>query len=91
VTGDGSIKLRINQRPNHGEGRQIGFVRDADMLETLAHTPRVGRRLPIELFVGEFSDELPGGQVVGVQVRSKADGPSARAPFLWCGHNAEHS
>jgi hypothetical protein len=61
------------------------------MLETLAHTPRSGRRLPIELFLGEFSDELPGGLVVGVQVHSKADGPSGRAPFLWYGHNADHS
>lgn len=75
----------------HGDGRQIGFVRDAEMLETLAHTPRAGRRLPIELFLAELSDELPGGLVVGVQVRSKADGPSGRAPFLRCGHNAEHS
>src|SRR5438477_12374569 len=52
----------------HGDGRQIGFVRDAEMLETLAHTPRAGRRLPIKLFLGEFSDELLGGLVVGVQV-----------------------
>ena len=65
-----------------GDGRQIGFVRDAEMLETLAHTPRAGRRLPIELFLGEVSDELLGGLVVGVQVRSEADGPSGRAPFL---------
>jgi hypothetical protein len=72
-------------------GRQIGFVRDAEMLETLAHTPRAGRWLPIELFLGESSYELPGGLVVGVQVRNKADGPSGRAPFLWYGHNADHS
>ena len=75
----------------HGHGRQIGFVGDAEMLETLAHTPRAGRRLPIKLFLGELSDELLGGLVVGVQVRSKADGPSGRAPFLWYGHNADHS
>ena len=47
--------------------------------------------MPIELFLGEFSDELLGGVVVGVQVRSKADGPSGHAPFLWYGHNADHS
>jgi len=75
----------------HGDGRQIGFVRDAEMLETLAHTPRAGSRLPIELFLGEFSDELLGGLVVGVHVRSKVDGPSCRAPFPWYGHNADHS
>jgi len=75
----------------HGDGRQIGFVRDAEMLQTLAHTPRAGRRLPIELFLGEFSDELLGGLIVGVQIRSKADGPGWRAPFLWYGHNADHS
>jgi hypothetical protein len=74
----------------HGDGRQIGFIRDAEMFETLAHTPRAGRRLPIELFLGEFGDELPGRLIVGVQVRSKADGPSRRAPFLWYGHNADH-
>ena len=73
----------------HGDGRKIGFVRDAEMLETLAHTPRAGRRLPIQLFLGEFSDELLGGLVVGVQVRSKADVPSA--PLLWYGHNPNHS
>jgi hypothetical protein len=61
------------------------------MRETLAHTPRAGRRLPIELFLGEFSDELPGRLVVAVQVRSKADGPSGRPPFLWYGHNADDS
>ena len=85
---DRRIRLLIDC---HGDGRQIGFVRDAEMLETLAHTPRAGRRLPIQLFLGEFSDELLGGLVVGVQVRSKADGPSGRAPFLWYGHNADHS
>jgi hypothetical protein len=52
--------------------------------------PGAGCRLPIELFLGEFSDEPLGGLVVGVQVRSKADGPSGRAPFLWYGHNADH-
>ncbi len=85
---DRRIRLLIDC---HGDGRQIGFVCDAEMLETLAHTPRAGRRLPIELFLGEFSDELLGGLVVGVQVRRKADGPSGRAPFLWYGHNADHS
>jgi len=85
---DWRIRFPVDRR---GDGQQIGFVRDAEMLETLAHTPRVGRRLPIELFLGEFSDELLGGMVVGVQVRSKADGPSGRAPFLWYGHNPDHS
>ena len=85
---DRRIRFLVNR---HGDGRQIGFVRDAEMLETLAHTPSAGRRLPIELFLGEFSDELLGGLVVGVQVRSKADGPSGHAPFLWCGPNADHS
>jgi len=85
---DWRIRLLVDR---YGDGRQIGFVRDAEMLETLAHTPRVGRRLPIELFLGEFSDELLGGLVVDVQIRSKADGPSGRAPFLWYGHNADHS
>ena len=85
---DRRIRFLVDRR---GDGRQIGFVRDAEMLETLAHTPRAGRRSPIELFFGEFSDELPGGLVVGVQVRSKADGPCGRAPLLWYGHNADHS
>src|SRR5436190_17182134 len=75
----------------HGHGRQIGFVRDAEMLETLAHTPGAGRRLPIKLLLGECSDEFLGGLVVGVQVRRKPDGPSGRAHFLWYGHNADHS
>ena len=75
----------------HGDGRQIGVVHVAEMIETLAHTPRVRCRLPIELFLGEFSDELPGGLVVGVQVRSKADGPGRRVSFQWYGHNAVHS
>jgi hypothetical protein len=61
------------------------------MLETLAHTPKARRRLPIELFLGEFSNELLGGLVVAVQVRSKLDGPSGRSPILWYGHNADHS
>jgi hypothetical protein len=74
-----------------GDWRQIGFVRDAEMFEALAHAPRARRRLPIELFLSESSDELPGGLVVGVQVRNKADGPSGRAPFLWYGHNADHN
>ncbi len=69
----------------------MGFVRDAKMFETLAHTPRAGCRLPIELFLAESCHEFPGGLVVGVQVRSKADGPSGRDPFLWYGHNADHS
>ena len=85
---DRGIRFIFN---GHGDGRQIGFVRDAEMLHALAHTPRAGRRLPIELFLGESSDQLPGGLVVGVQVRSKADGPSGRASFLWYGHNADHS
>jgi hypothetical protein len=85
---DRRIRILVDR---HGNRRQIGFVRDANMLETLAHTPRAGRQLPIELFLGEFSDELSGGQVVGVQVRSKADGPSGRAAFLWYGHNADHN
>ena len=42
-------------------------------METLAHTPRAGRRLRIELFLGEFSNELLDGLVVGAQFRSKAD------------------
>jgi len=50
----------------NGYGRQIGFVHDAEMLETLAHTPSAGRRLPIELFLCEFSDKPPGGLIVGV-------------------------
>jgi len=85
---DRRIRFPVDRR---GDGQQIGFVRDAEMLETLTHTPRAWRRLPIELFLGEFSDELPGGLVVGVQICNKADGPSGRAPFLWCGHNADHS
>ena len=85
---DRRVRLLVDR---HRNGRQIGFVRDAEMLETLAHTLRAGRRLPIELFLGEFSDELLGGLVVGVQVRSKADGPSRSAPFLWYGHNTDHS
>ena len=100
VTADGSIKLRINQRPNHpgvtcstGEsgfpltatdmgGRYASFV----MHRCSRHWPTLqepARRLPVELFLGEFSDQLPGGLVVGVQVRRKADGPSRRVPFLW--------
>ena len=74
---DWRIRFSVHR---HGDGRQIGFVRDAEMFETLAHTPIAGRRLPIELLLGEFSNELAGGLVVGVQVRSKADGPSGRAP-----------
>ena len=77
---DRRIRLLVDR---HGDGRQIGFGRDAEMLETLAHTPRARRRSPIELSLGEFSDELLGGLVVGVQVRSKADGPNGCAPFLW--------
>jgi hypothetical protein len=68
-----------------------GLVSGAEMFETLAHTPRARRWLPIELFLGEFRHELRGGLVVGVQVRSKADGPNGRTPFLWYGHNADHS
>ncbi len=85
---DRRIRIPIDR---HRDGKQIGFVRDAEMLETLAHIPRAGRRLPVELFLGEFSDQLPGGMVVGVQVRSQADGPSGARPFLWYGHNADHS
>ena len=85
---DWRIRFPVDRR---GDGRQVGFVRDAEMLKTLAHTPRAGRRLPIELFLGEFSDELPDGLLVDVQVRSKADGPSGRASFLWYGHNADDS
>ena len=85
---DRRIRFLVDRQ---GDGRQIGFVHDAEMIETLAHTPRAGRRLPIELFLGEFSDELLGGLVVGVQLRSKADGPSGHAPSLWYGHNAGHS
>jgi hypothetical protein len=85
---DRRIRFAVDRRR---DGRQIGFVRDAEMLETLAHAPRARRRLPIELFLGKSSYELPGVVVVGVQVRSKADGPSGRAPFLWYRHNADHS
>src|SRR5262249_42205855 len=67
---DGRIRFPGDRR---GDGRQVGFVRNAEMLEALAHAPRAGRRLPIELSLGEFSGELPGGLVVGVQVRSKAE------------------
>ena len=84
---DRTIRFLVDRR---GDGWQIGFVRDAKMFETLADAPRAGCRLPIELFLGEFSDEFPGGLVVGVQVRSKADGPNGCAPFLWYGHNADH-
>jgi len=75
----------------YGDGRQIGVVHVAEMLETLARTPRAGRRLPIELLLGELSDKLLGGLVVSVQVRGKAGGPSRRAPFLWYGHDPDHS
>ena len=85
---DRRIRFAVDR---YRHGQQIGFVSDAKMFEALAHTPRARRRLPIELFLGESSYELRDGLVVGVQVCSKADGPSGRAPFLWYGHNADHS
>jgi hypothetical protein len=68
------------ERKRHG--REIGFVRDTEMLEILAHTPETGCRLPIELLLAEFSEELPGGLVVDVQVRGKANGPVRCTPLL---------
>jgi len=85
---DRKIRLPIERK---GDGWQIGFVRDAEMLETLANTPTTGRRLPIDLFLAEFSEERLGGLVVGVQVRSKTDGPSGHCPFLWRSHSADYS
>jgi hypothetical protein len=49
---DWRIRFAVDR---YRHGRQIGFGRDAEMLETLAYTPRARRRLPIELFLGEFS------------------------------------
>ena len=77
---DRRIRFAVDR---HGDGRQIGFVRDAEMLETLAHTPGAGRRLPIELFLGEFSDELLGGLVVASRSAARRT-DQAGAP-LSCG------
>jgi hypothetical protein len=85
---DGRVRFPMERKRN---GREIGFVRDAEMLETLAHAPGAGRRLPIELLLAEFSEELPGGLVIGVQVRGKANGPIRCTPLLLYGHNASHS
>jgi hypothetical protein len=79
---DGGIRFPM-ERKRHG--REIGFVRDTEMLETLAHTPGTGRRLPIELLLAEFSEELPGGLVVDVQVRGKANGPVRCTPLILYG------
>jgi hypothetical protein len=83
----GGIRLLFQRS---GDGRKIGFVCNAEMFETLAHAPAARRRLPIELCLGESSDKLLCGLVVGVKVRSKAHGPSGRPCLLWCGHNADY-
>jgi len=41
--------------------------------------------LPIELLLAEFSEELPGGLVVDVQVRGKANGPVRCTPLILYG------
>jgi len=60
------------------------------MLETLAHTPGAGRRLPIKLLLREASDEFFRGVVVGIKVRGKPDGPSGRACFLRGWHSEDY-
>src|SRR5579862_1784828 len=84
---DRAIRFPMDRR---GHGRQIRFVRDAEMLETLAHAPGARRRLPIELFLGQFSNQLLGGLIVSIKVCSKANGPSRRPPSVCCVHNAGH-
>src|SRR5713101_5757180 len=67
--------------------RQIGFVGDAEMLKTLADAPRARLRLPIELFIGESTDQVPGGLVVCAKVSGEPDAPSRRERFMRCGHS----
>lgn len=84
---DRRIRLLIQHR---GNGRQVGFIRDAEMLKTLAHTPATGRWLPIELRFGESSDEFPGGLVVGIEARGKLCGPCRSVHLLRRSHGADY-
>ena len=84
---DWRIRLLIQHRRN---SRQIGFIRDAEVLETLAHTPTARGRLPIQLCFGESSDELPGGLVVGVEARGKLCGPSGNTHLLRRSHGTDY-
>src|SRR5215472_4187939 len=47
-----------------GNRRHIEFIRDAEMLKTLSNAPATGRRLPIELFIGESSNQRVSGLVI---------------------------
>src|SRR5580700_2195811 len=53
------------------------------------HEPGAG--CPLTCSLVSSGTSFLAARSFGVQVRSKADGLSGRVPFLWYGHNADHS
>src|SRR5713226_2151210 len=87
-SGSDLLHWRTRLLPKRGrDRREIGFVGDAEMFKTLPDAPRARRRLPIELFIGESTDQVPGGLVVCAKVSGEPDGPSRRGSFMRCGHS----
>src|SRR5229473_552807 len=87
-SGSDLLHWRTRPVPKRGsDRRQIGFIGDAEMLKTLPNAPGARRRLPIELFIGESTDQVPGGLVVCAKVSGEPDGPSRRERFMRCGHS----
>src|SRR5712692_1288959 len=87
-SGSNLLDWRTRLLPKCGrDRRQIEFVGDAKMLQTLPDAPTARRRLPIELFIGESTDQVPGGLVVCAKVSGEPDGPSRRECFMRCGHS----
>ena len=74
--------------PKRGrDRRQIRLVGDAEMLKTLADAPGARCRLPIELFLGQSTDQVPGGLVVCAKASGEPNGPGRRECFMRCGHS----
>jgi len=87
-SGSNLLHGRTRLLPKCGrDRRQIGFVGGAEMLQTLPDAPRARRRLPIELFIGESVNQVPGGLVVCAKVSGEPDGPSRRECFMRGGHS----
>jgi hypothetical protein len=86
-SGSDLFHWRTRLLPKCGSDRwHIVFVGDAQMLKTLPDAPGARCRLPIELFLGQSTDQVPGGFVVRAKASGEPNGPGRRQCFMRCGH-----